>query len=182
MKVATVAATVTAAVLGATLLAAPAAQAQQRRYTDPADASASLTDIRAVKTDHGARQLSVTVRFTDLQRRSTGGPSGLSIGIDTRSSRPGAEYRLTTGLQEGTDYQLMRVRNGHAVGEPLSCSHRVRLNFAEDRLKFVAARNCLGSPARVRVAVRMRDEWDASHPITDWLGARGSYTAWLASD
>ncbi|WP_028644563.1 hypothetical protein [Nocardioides sp. URHA0020] len=180
MKLAIVA-TLTAAALGATLVAAPAAQAEQRRYADPADAAASLTDIRAVKVDHGARTLAVTVRFTDLRRRSDGGPASLTIGIDTRSSRPGAEFRLVSGLQEGTDYQLMRVRHGRVVGEPLTCGHRVRLDFAHNRLRFVGSRTCLGSPARARIAVLMRDEWDASHPITDWLGARRSYTAWLAS-
>ncbi len=180
MKLATITTTLVAAAVGATLLATPA-QAQQARYADPADASGSLSDIRAVSVDHGPAQLVVKVAFTDLRRRSTGGPAGLNIGIDTRPGVPGAEFRLGTGLQEGTDYQLMRVRNGRVVGEPLSCGHRVRLDFAANRLTFVAARACLGSPARVRIAVKMRDEWDASHPITDWLGARGSWTGWLTS-
>ena len=40
----------------------------------------------------------------------------------------------------------MRVRNGQAVGEPLTCPHQVRLDFAKDLLTFAAARTCLGSP------------------------------------
>jgi hypothetical protein len=27
----------------------------------------------------------------------------------------------------------------------------------------------------------MTDLFDASHPVTDWLGRRGSWTRWLAS-
>jgi hypothetical protein len=181
MKLRTISIALAVAALGGTLLAAPSAHAVQARYTDPADATASLTDIRAVAVNHGPNRLIVSVRFTDLQRRSTGGGSGLTVGIDTRGDRAGPEFRLTTGLQEGTDYQLMRVRNGRAFGEALTCPHRLQLDFAAERLTFVAARTCLGTPARIRVAVLMRDQWDASHPVTDWLGAPRSYTPWQRS-
>ena len=167
--------------LGVALVAGPA-YADRVRYPDPADASASLSDVRAVSITHGAHRLVVRVRFADLRARSTGGPSGLAIGIDTDAAHVGPEFRLTTGLQSGTDYQLVPVRRGHVAGDPLTCPHRVKLDFAADRLTFVAARTCLGSPERVRVAVLMRDDFDSSHPVIDWLGARRSYTDWIVSD
>lgn len=172
--------TAVVAIAAATVLAGPA-HAEKARYADPVDASASLTDIRAVVVDHRTAQLVVKVKFTDLRRRSTGGPSGLTMLIDTRADRTGAEFRLTTGLQGGTDYQLMKVRGGRAVGEPLTCDHRVRLDFAEDRLSFAAARDCLESPASVRIGVKMRDEFDSSHPVVDWLGEPRSWTDRLPS-
>ena len=169
-------ATALAALIAASTVAGPA-HAVKKRYVDPADATASLTDIRSVVVDHRVGQLVVKIRFTDLRRRSTGGPAGLTMLIDTRSDRVGAEFRLTTGLQSGTDFQLVKVRGGRAVGEPLSCPHRLRLDFAGDRLVFGAARTCLGSPQSVRVGVKMRDDFDSSHPVVDWLGAPRSWTA-----
>ena len=80
-------ATAVAALLAATVVAAPAS-ADKARYADPADATASLTDLRSVVVDHRASQLVVKVRFTDLRRRSSGGPSGLTMLLDTRP-RPG---------------------------------------------------------------------------------------------
>ena len=133
------------------VLAAPA-QAQQARYADPADASASRSDIRAVSVNHGPATVGEG-RVHRSEASRTGGPAGLSNGIDTRPGLPGAEFRLGSGLQDGTDYQLMRVRNGRIVGEPLSCARRVRLDFAANRLTFAGTRACLGRP-RVRIAVR----------------------------
>lgn len=164
--------------LGAAL--APAS-AEQATYPDPADATASLNDIRRVAVDHDADRLSVRVKVVDLRRRSDAGPAGLTIRIDTRSGRPGPEFRLTTGLYAGTDYQLMRVRDGKAVGQPLTCTHAVRLGFARDVVRFSADHECLGAPARARVSVKMTDLYDGSHPITDWLGEPGSWTSWLTT-
>lgn len=163
------------------VLAAGPAHAETASYDDPADATVSLTDIRTVDVDHGAAKVRVVVGFTDLRRSTTDGPSGLMIALDTDPASRGPEYHLTTGLQEGTDYQLLRVRHGRVVGEPLSCQHRVRLGFPGDRMVFRAARSCFKDPDRVRIAVKMRDESDGSHPVVDWLGAPRSFTGWLAS-
>ena len=181
MKLGIAAIAVTTAALGVGLVAGPA-HAEKATFTDdPADAGGSLTDIRRVVLEHRTSAVVVRVGFDDLRSRSTAGPSGLAIGLDTRGDLDGPEFRLTTGLQSGTDYQLMRVSNGHTVGEPLTCPHKVRLYFTEDRLNFAASRACLGSPRRVRIAVLMRDEFDSSHPVTDWLGQPRSYTRWLTS-
>lgn len=162
------------------LAVAPAA-AERIAQPDPADTGgASLNDIRRVTVDHGSTRLTVRVKVIDLRRRSDAGPAGLTIRLDTRRRVKGPEYRLTTGMYEGTDYQLMRVEDGHAVGEPLTCDHSVHLGFATDVVKFTAARRCLATPRRVRVGVKMTDLYDASHPVTDWLGAPGSWTAWVS--
>ena len=172
-RVALTAAGATMAVLATALTAGLApAHAEQATYADPADTRPSPTDIRSVTVDHNLANVVVLVGFTDLRRSLPGGGSGLSIRLDTRADRPGAEFLLTTGLQEGTDYQLVRVRGGKVVGAPLTCSHRVRLGYAADRLRFRVSRDCLGLPARVRVALRMQDRVDPSHPLTDVLAPR----------
>lgn len=174
-------AAVVAALSIVALAVAPAA-AVRAAYDDPADATASLSDIRHVSVKHGAQRVKVNVRFTDLRRTSDGGPASLAILFDTRSARSGPEFRLVSGLQAGMDYQLTKMKKGKPVGEPLTCAHAVRLDYADDVLSFQADRDCLGGPDRVRIGVRMRDDYDGSHPVTDWLGEPRSYTGWVASD
>lgn len=172
------------AAAAATLLGLAAAPASAERIgrADPADTGgASLNDIRRVTVDHGNDRLTVRVKVTDLRRRSEQGPAGLSIRIDTRRRAPGPEYQLSTGLYDGTDYQLMRIRDGHPVGQPLSCDHRVHLGFHTDVVRFTADRRCLRSPHRLRVGVKMTDLYDGSHPVTDWLGRPRSWTPWLTA-
>ena len=41
-------------------------------------------------------------------------------------------------------------------------------------------RDCLGEPATVRVGVRMRDLFDASHPVTDWVPGTRRWSLGLA--
>lgn len=174
---------VASAALAATLsaLAAAPATAATASYDDPADASASLTDIRHVKVRHGGERVAVVVGFTDLRRRSTGGPASLGVFFDTNASRTGPEFQLGTGLQSGTDYQLVRSRHRQAVGEPIDCDYSVQLQYGHDRMVFKADRDCLGTPDQLRVGVLMTDEWDSSHPVHDWLGAPRSWTDWLAA-
>jgi hypothetical protein len=161
-------------------VAAPA-MAERIGVSDPADATASLSDIRRVTVDHGPEQVFVKVAFTELEPRSEAGPSSLAIFLDTNPARKGPEYRLGTGLQRGTDYQLMRVKDWKPVGEPLTCEHRLRLDFSANVAKFRAARACLRTPDEVRVGVKMTDLYDGSHPVHDWLGAPRSFTTWVAS-
>lgn len=169
------------AALVAGLAAAPAA-AERVSYADPADTSgASLNDIRRVTVDHGAQRAVVRVKVEDLRRRSEAGSAGLTVRIDTRSDRRGPEFRLSTGMYDGTDYQLQRMRRGKVVGDPLTCAHRVRLDFARDRVVVRAGAACLGSPDQIRVGVKMTDLYDGSHPITDWLGEPGSWTGWVTT-
>lgn len=163
------------------LAAAPAA-AERATYRDPADTGgASLNDVRRVTVVNGPEQTAVRVKVVDLRRRSDAGPAGLTIRVDTRVGRRGPEYRLTTGMYAGTDYQLMRMRHGRPVGDPLTCDHDVDLDFGDDLVVARMADGCFGDPGQVRVGVKVTDLYDGSHPVTDWLGAAGSWTDWISA-
>ena len=120
-----------ALVAGIALLGAPA-YAESMSAGDPADATASLYDIRKVSANHQDTKLVVEVKVTDLLLESDGGPASMSLFIDTDRSQAGPELRLGTGLQTGTDYQLVRMKNWRAVGEPLTCGHKVKLVADKD--------------------------------------------------
>ncbi len=161
-------------------LAAPAGAAVTT-YNDGADATGSLTDILTVRVAHGTTLALVKITFPDLRKRSEAGPSGISIYLDTRPGRRGPEYRLGTGLQNGTDYQLMRMRDWKPVGGVLSCNYDLNLQFGKDRLVFKTTRGCIGTPSDLRVGARMVDHFDSSHPIVDWMKKPRQWTTWVAS-
>lgn len=174
------AATVVALAVGFACVAAPAS-AESTVANDPADATASLTDIRRVTVNHGLEQVITKVRFTDLVRSSDAGPSGMTVFFDSRPGRKGPELRFDTGLQEGTDYQVTRTKGWAQSGDPLTCPASLRLKWAEDVAVVRVSRECLGDPAKVRVAVKMVDLFDGSHPVTDWLGNPRSFTSYVAA-
>lgn len=170
-----------AAAISLSALGAPvAAHADAVTVNDPRDAQGSLSDIRKVAVNHSAKRVAVVTTVTDLKRRPEG-TSSLFVRIDTKPARPGAEFRFVTALEDGTDYNLLRMRNGKPVGKPLTCDHRANLNYKGNKVRFSAARKCLGAPGKIRVKVHTRDLSDASHPITDWLGARNTFTRWVAA-
>lgn len=177
------AAAVSAAALALGLLgvAAPA-RAETTTATDPADTYGSLSDIRRVTLNHGPEQVIVKVRFTDLVAESDAGPSGMAIFFDHRPRVKGPEHRVDTGLQEGTDYQFTRTKGWAQAGDRLTCPVSLRLDFDKDVAITRVARECLGDAGRVRVAVKMVDLYDGSHPITDWLGNPRSFTSYAAVD
>ncbi|MFC4784723.1 hypothetical protein ACT8ZV_09625 [Nocardioides sp. MAHUQ-72] len=168
--------------LGATTLgvAAPA-MAEKVSVEDPADATASLNDVRGATLDHRDVRVRGTITVTDLRAKSDGGPASIQVFLDTDRTRKGPEYRIASGLQEGTDYQLSRIRHWEAVGGPLSCAHHLALDYADDVVRYRVKRTCLGTPESVRVAVKMYDAYDASHPVVDWLGGRRDFTSWVRS-
>jgi len=163
-------------VLGALLLLAASAgpaSAERLGLDDPADVGgASLSDILAVSAVHSQKKLVVRVDVDELKPTSQAGPSSLAVFVDTDPGAKGPEFRLATGLQEGSDYQLVRMEGWKPVGEALSCSHDVKLGFQGDRIRTRIARGCLGNPDSVRIGVKMTDLYDASHPVVDWLGKR----------
>lgn len=159
-------------------LAAGPAYAESTGSRDPADAAASPTDVRRVHVNHTERALRLRVRFTDLRRS---GSSGMSVFVDTDRARRGPERVLSAGLFEGTDYLLFRSRRWQVRGGPLSCSYRLRLDYADDVATVRIARACLADAPRVRVALRMTDDNGADGTVTDWLGERRELTPWLAA-
>jgi hypothetical protein len=170
----------TIAALGLALLPAPA-HAERVGLDDPADAQASLNDIYAVDASYGGKRAKVDVVVDDLQPTSEAGPAGLEIFIDTRPKRTGPEFRLSTGLQEGSDYQLVRMRDWKPIGEPSSCSHRVELDFDADVVRTRFGKDCIRYPKKIRIGVKMTDLYDGSHPVVDWLGKPRYFTVFLAS-
>jgi hypothetical protein len=63
----------------------------------------------------------------------------------------------------------------------MTCDHRVHLGFGRDVVRFGTSNRCIVTPHRIRVSVKMLDEYDGSHPVTDWLGAPRSWTDWLTT-
>ena len=76
-----------ALVAGIALLGAPA-YAESMSAGDPADATASLYDIRKVSANHQDTKLVVEVKVTDLLLESDGGPASMSLFIGIRKSCP----------------------------------------------------------------------------------------------
>lgn len=159
--------------LATPLFAVGPASADSIRQTDPADASGSLNDIRDVRLDYANQKVKVKVKVADLRRRSEAGPAGMTIHFDTNRGKAGPEYSLGTGLQDGTDYALVRSKGWSASGSSLvSCNqYGLRLDYARDWVVFWAKPACLGNPKALRVSVFMRDDYDGSHPIRDWAPA-----------
>jgi len=167
-----------AAALTSTLVAAPA-DAQVTRVDDGADATASLTDIRVVRVQHSDKRLIARVNFPDLRKRSS---ASMIFYIDSNDARRGPEYALGTPLFSGGDYALWRMRNWRFVGgQPVDCRYGMTYKWRRDFVEFNARRGCFNKPAELRLGLKMRDDADASHPVTDWLKGRRKFTRWLAS-
>jgi hypothetical protein len=175
-------AAVAALTVGLVGLGAPA-NADFRSVPDPADATGSLNDIRRVGIDHTKGRVWLRIKVTDLRRSPGAGHGFASAGIyfDTKPGDKGPEYLLTTGLYSGMDYQLIEVEGfGTHTGEPMSCGHRITLDYKRDVVRGWVARACLKRPDAVRLAVKMVDDYDASHPVVDWLKGKKKFTRAVA--
>ena len=160
------------------LVAAPA-QAEFYSTSDPADASGSLTDIRAVRAKHGAANVVVKVRFQDLTRSSA---AGLSIFIDTDRSTKGAEYALSSGLNDGTDYVLTTAAGWRGTDERVECDYEAKFNWGiKNSVRVRIDRSCLEDPTAVRVSVKMADPTDGSTRVVDWSPQRRRWSLPIAS-
>lgn len=163
----------TALLVTSLAFAGPAA-AQTTTVNDGADRPGSPSDIRTVTLRHQTDQVVVRTTFTDLRRTSG---AGYKILIDTNATRTGPEYVLVSGLGDGTDYLMFRAEDWKIKGAPMTCTHQLRLNWADDIARFTVNRTCLGSPDEVRVGVRMRDD---AHDVTDWMLGYRKWTPWMA--
>jgi hypothetical protein len=153
----------------ASLAAAPA-HAEFYSTSDPADASASLTDIRALRAKHGAANVVAKVRFRDLTRSSA---AGLSIFFDTDRDAKGAEYVLSSGLGDGTDYVLTTASGWRGTHRRVECDYEARFNWGiKNSVRVRIDRACLDEPSVVRVSVKMADPTDGSTRVVDWAPQR----------
>lgn len=161
------------------VLTTTSAYAEEAVVNDGADAAASLTDIRRVRVDHGTEQLKVRVNFPDLRKKAA---AGLTIYVDRNPRRRGPEFGLATPLFSGSDYALLRMKRWKFIGTgPVECPYDVAFKWKRDVLVFTADRECFGDPDELRVGMRMRDQADPSHPVTDWLIGRRKFTDWLSA-
>lgn len=173
-------------VVGATLaslaLTIPAAYAGTVVVEDGADATGSPHDIVAMKVKHKQDRLVVRTTHTDLRKHSDGGGSGTTIYIDSNKSRKGPELALTSGLESGTDYALVKVKKWKLTDRRVDCDYRFRINWAKDFTKLRLDRACFKSASTVRVSQKMVDSWDGSHPVTDWAPGKRAFSPWVVSD
>lgn len=153
------------------LIAAPAHAESAEFFSidDPADASASLTDIYGLEANHGRENLLVKVRFNELMRSSA---AGVSVFIDADRDVKGPEYVLSSGLGDGTDYVLTEAIAWRGSDERVDCDYEARPKWHADVFRAVISRDCFERATPVRVSVKMVDQADGSHPVTDWAPKR----------
>lgn len=159
------------------LVAAPA-HAEFYSIDDPADASASLTDIYGLEANHGNENLLVKVRFNELTRSSA---AGVSVYIDTDRSEQGPEYVLSSGLGDGTDYVLTTADRWNGSDNRVDCDYRARPKWGNDVFRAVMSRDCFDRAATVRVSVKMVDQVGGSRPVGDWAPQRKRWGLPIAS-
>ncbi len=174
----------TAALAAAALavgLVGPAAAAT-RTVHDSQD-TAHGVDLRAVTLTHGARNVVVVTRHTDLRRDPATGSAG-AVFLDTDRRHPGPEYVFVGGYFEGTDYRLLHTDGFHHRhwGAPVTGSYEMTVDYARDRVRMRMSRQALGNPGKVRVAVRVSGSRSdgTSAGLVDWLGEPRSFTRWVA--
>ncbi len=177
LAIATLAATTVAATAAVAVLGGPAS-AEGVRLTDPADATASNYDISKVVVRHGSGRVFVKVKFADLTPQ---GNSGMSIYFDTDPGLRGPEFRTGAGLFEGTDYNIGTMTGWRDNQEILSCASDLELDYKRDQATYWVERACFDEVEEVRVGIKVRDAYDGSHVVTDWVPDRRAFTDWLAA-
>ena len=135
-----------------------------------------------MEVEHTSANVVVTTTHTDLRPSFRTGSSG-AVFLDTDPADPGPEYVFVGGYFVGTDYQLLEVDGfAHQTwGEPVEGSYRMRIDYDTEHVRMRIARDAIGSPDEVRVAVRVAGTRpDGSNTRRDWLGAPRSFTDWVA--
>jgi hypothetical protein len=139
-------------------------------------------DLRSVVVEHNTRNVVVTTTHTNLRPSFRSGSAG-AVYLDTDRSTAGPEYVFVGGYFDGTDYHLFETQGfgRRRWGAPVDGSYRMRLNYDKEHVRMRISRDAVGSPAEVRVAVRVsgtrRD--GTSNGIVDWLGEPRSFTDWV---
>lgn len=149
--------------------------------SDPRDLDHGV-DLRSVVVEHTTRNVVVTTTHTNLRPSFRSGSSG-AVFLDTDPTDTGPEFVFVGGFFRGTDYQLLHT-DGFANRkwrEPVEGSYRMRLDYDKEHVRLRISRDTLGSPAEVRVAVRVAGtRRNGNNTRNDWLGAPRSFTEWVA--
>lgn len=157
------------------------ASADSIGVADPKDLDHGV-DLRSVVVTHNADNVVVTTTHTNLRPSFLSGSAG-AVFLDTDESVAGPEYVFVGGYFDGTDYQLLHT-DGFARrtwGKPVDGSYRMRLDYDKEQVRMRISREAIGSPAQVRVAVRVAGTHpDGSNTARDWLGEPRSFTEWVA--
>ena len=149
--------------------------------SDPRDLDHGV-DLRSVVVEHKANNVVVTTTHTNLRPSFRSGSSG-AVFLDTDPADTGPEFVFVGGYFDGTDYQLLHTDGfgQRKWGEPVEGSYRMRLDYEKEHVRMRVSRETLGSPAEVRVAVRVAGtRKDGSTTKVDWLGEPRSFTEWVA--
>jgi hypothetical protein len=150
--------------------------------SDPRDIDHGV-DLRSVVVEHRTDNVVVTTTHTNLRPSFRSGSAG-AVFLDTDPSDTGPEFVFVGGYFDGTDYQLLHTDGfgNQKWGAPVEGSYRMRLDYDKEHVRMRMSREALGSPAEVRVAVRVagtrRD--GTSDGLVDWLGEPRSFTEWVA--
>ncbi|QIK74230.1 hypothetical protein [Nocardioides piscis] len=164
------------------LATAPSANADSIGVKDPRDINHGV-DLRSVEVDHGTDDIRIVTTHTNLRRSFRSGSSG-AVYLDTDPARRGPEYVFVGGYFVGTDYTLLKTDGfgSHNWGRRVKGSYDLSLDFADEQVRMRVATTTLGSPERVRVAVRVAGTRSdgTSKGLVDWLRAPRSFTDWVA--
>ena len=166
---------VAATMLAAGAVAGPAA-ADVRTFADAKGDVAGGADIWRVTVTHALR-VRVAIKMDDIVTDFTS-DAGATVYVDTDPATPGPDFLLGTPLFEGSDYAMFRTDGWKPVGQPLTCFHRVQLDFDKDVARVVFGRGCLGGPDAVRVAVKTASG-QPDGIARDWLVGRRHLTSWV---
>ncbi len=178
----TIASTAALSAAALTLGLAGPANAASIGVKDPQDTFHG-SDLRAVQLKNGDHNVVVVTSHTNLRRDPRTGSSG-AVYIDTDRSDKGPEFVFVGGYFEGTDYQLLHTGGfGHKNwGAPAHGSYEMTVDYVEEQVRMRMSREVLGSPGKVRVAVRVSGTRTdgSSAGLVDWLGEPRSFTQWVA--
>ena len=126
-------------------------------------------DIERVRIGHGAKRLRVRVTFDNLVRGPEPGQS-FAVFLDTDEEDPGPEFRLSAGLNRGTDYTFSSITRWQGRGKHVNrCSYDLSVNWKQDVAVFRVPNKCLRRPESVGVAVRVHETFPRSNLKVDWL-------------
>lgn len=162
----------------ASLMVPSAAQAATVTVEDAAGDIAAGADLLSVKLSYG-KKIKVVLQHDNLVK-SFKSSAGGSVFLDTDADEKGPEFVLMGGFFEGTDYVLLRTDGWKSVGEPLTCKHRLTLDYAADTAKMRFGRACLGKPEEVRAAVKVAGKKGTGDVEIDWMTERRAFTPWVA--